>query len=321
MDFILRLASDEESHHESVQQLFQQEVEHMAAEGFSQNQAAIFQRKRAEFLIREYSDFDYDPFVPFLALTNFDRYVSRYTLPDRTPDDYLELFAITCVVISWRIRSENFRLGEYLELNNINHPKLPEIQKMETLINSGLDWRPRSITALCFLSFFISLLNINEQHSEQDLKYKALKIVFRMHRDIKYTQFRPSIIAASAVLAISKTMGRYSDFKEAIVSSQFVNRVMGDLKKCMRDLMVTLITDSLTANAGILSPRASLSPPPGHDHEDTSDSSDPTDDDSSDPTDDDASDDDSTDDDGSSYSTGVGFFTLEMLWDFLLFVT
>ncbi|CAK9160181.1 unnamed protein product [Ilex paraguariensis] len=236
MDYFIRLASDEESQHRSVQQLFQQESEHMAAEGFSQNQTAFFQRKRAMFFIREE-----DP-----------------------THGYLEI------------------------MYNINLQKLREIQRMEFLIISALDWRLRSITPLCFLGFFISLLNINDQHSEQVLKFKAEKIVFRMHRDIEYTQFKPSIIAASAVLAIAKTMARYSDFKEAILSSNFVNR--GDLKNCKRALMVTLITDSLTVTSALLSPDSPSSPPPAYYHEDTSDSSDSSDlfddEDTSDPFDD-----------------------------------
>ncbi|CAK9160180.1 unnamed protein product [Ilex paraguariensis] len=207
MAFLLQIASVKKPQLEHVQQLFQQESEYMAAEGYSQNLTASLQRKRATFFIKQ-------------------------------------------------------------ERHNLNIQELREIQRMEFLIISTLNWRLQSITALCFLDYFISLMNMNDQLHEREIKSQAQKIVFRVHKNIEFTQFRPSIIAASAVLATSKTVARYFDFHEAILSSQFVDR--DDFTNCMRDLTAMFISDSAIANVGIHGPPAPLLPPPADDHKDLS---------------------------------------------------
>ncbi|CAK9160185.1 unnamed protein product [Ilex paraguariensis] len=256
----LRIAVVEEPKHQSIQKLFQEESEHMAAEGYSHNQTASLQRRRATFFIGQYGVSHYDPFTSYLAMSYFDRYVSRNPFQDKPTDQSLKISAIACLMIAWKMRTQRFSLREFMTRNNLNKLELREIERMEFRIIAGLNWRLRSITALCFLDFFISLLNIDDdQRLAQYLKLIGLEVVFRMQGDIEYTKFRPSTIAASAVLAESPLMGRYSEFMETIESRQFVNK--DDLTKCERALRVTFATDFVIEIGGAHGPPAPFSPP------------------------------------------------------------
>ncbi|KAG5551186.1 hypothetical protein RHGRI_009573 [Rhododendron griersonianum] len=78
----------------------------MAAQGFFQNAEAHHLRQMAIFNIKQLVEtpgLDYDPFVPFLALTYFDRCASWHPIPDDL--EFLTTFVYGCTVLAWKMRS------------------------------------------------------------------------------------------------------------------------------------------------------------------------------------------------------------------------
>ncbi|EEF36622.1 cyclin d, putative [Ricinus communis] len=69
-----------------------------------------------------------------------------------------------------------------------------DILKVEILIVRALNWRLRSITPLCFVQYFWSLV------AHPAIKSNAKEIIVQSQGDIRFTQYNPSVIAASAVL-------------------------------------------------------------------------------------------------------------------------
>ncbi|GFP80668.1 putative cyclin-d6-1 [Phtheirospermum japonicum] len=72
-----------------------------------------------------------------------------------------------------------------------------DVLRMELAICRGWEWRMRTVTPFLFVGFFIPFLELPLAHSSvHDLIYKS-------QRDIEFTQYLLSVIAASAMLAVS----------------------------------------------------------------------------------------------------------------------
>ena len=134
------------------------------------------------------------------------------------------------------------------------------INRMELLILDALNWRMRSITPFSFVHFFISLFELNDPSSSQPLKDRATEIIFKAQNgnslhsqafvqlllvhlfffcsvkpyvfvaEIKFLEFKPSIIAASALLVASKERfpSQFPSFECSVYSCEFVNEVCKD---------------------------------------------------------------------------------------------
>ncbi|XP_059661545.1 putative cyclin-D6-1 [Cornus florida] len=147
------------------------------------------------------------------------------------------LIAFSCLSLAWKMRTVRFNLRELLDSLNFRNLPVVEVKKTELRIFSTLDWRMRSTTAFCFVDFFVSSLNIDND-SEQDLKRRVINNVLKkMHTDIEFTKFRPSIMAASALIAESTSSGPRIDLRQAF--APYVN--MDELNRCADELARKII--------------------------------------------------------------------------------
>lgn len=129
---------------------------------------------------------------------------------------------------------------------------------MEALILGALKWRMRSITPFSFISYFISFFNLRDPPLRLSLKARASEIIFKAQNgntpskkirrkvnmplgsipqlhltnlyfvsEIKLLEFRPSIIAASALLSAAHELLplQYPCFRKAIFCCSYVNKV------------------------------------------------------------------------------------------------
>lgn len=128
------------------------------------------------------------------------------------------------------------------------------IHRMELLILSTLNWRMRSITPFSFVYFFISLFELKDPALTKALKDRATELIFKARdgkigyrffklifeearflrniivvyiAEIKLLEYKPSIIAASALLCASYELFplQFSSFKAAISSCEYINQV------------------------------------------------------------------------------------------------
>ncbi|XP_062077899.1 uncharacterized protein LOC133782584 isoform X1 [Humulus lupulus] len=162
----------------------------------------------------------------------FDRYISR-TDPlwavMITSQRNLELLSLCCLTLAWKMRDPNFILSEYLEEKpEINVITSDEILAMEHHILMGINWHLRPVTALCFVPYFEQKL-----HSTYGFRRRTInQIIIQSHRSITVTHFRPSVIAASALLAASSFLYplRFSGFVNQIISEIFFR--VEDIEEC-----------------------------------------------------------------------------------------
>ncbi|KAH7843764.1 hypothetical protein Vadar_020504 [Vaccinium darrowii] len=236
MAFILNLENPFQSLEPEAERLFARETEYMAAPGFFQTGNSNLRRaaQRAMRRLSETPGFVHDPLVPFLALNYYDRSISRERIPGGW---FFGLFVISCTVLAWKMRANGFSVAQLLgarpiRVGGVNmEVELGHVERMEFQILSVLNWETRSITPVCFTDFFMSLIGINDLQERQAFKERVFKNqILYMHRDIRFTQFRPSIIAIVGIIAESEE-DRLADFWDPVLGSEFV--VLDEMENCL----------------------------------------------------------------------------------------
>ncbi|XP_031385078.1 cyclin-D5-1 isoform X2 [Punica granatum] len=94
------------------------------------------------------------------------------------------------------------------------------IRRMELLILHTLDWKMGSITPFAYLNFFIHKLL--GRSGGMDLFTGAVELIFLASKEINLVDYRPSTIAAAAVLASSSSAqltGKAVELKTGVISS------------------------------------------------------------------------------------------------------
>ncbi|KAK4777390.1 hypothetical protein SAY87_017577 [Trapa incisa] len=167
----------------------------------------------------------FDPFSLYLAVNYLDRFLSSQRLQKPKPW-VLHLLATSCVSLAAKMqKTESCMPCLQLEEGFIFDAQT--IQRMEMLILGALKWRMRSITPFSFLPFFLSLFKLEEDpESRQALKARASEIILKAQNDVKLIEFRPSEIAASALLSASHDLLPllFSSFRRAILDCSLVNK-------------------------------------------------------------------------------------------------
>ncbi|KAL6529754.1 hypothetical protein OROGR_015377 [Orobanche gracilis] len=113
------------------------------------------------------------------------------------------LFAICCLTLAWKLRKKSFALRVFLNTRSLRY-STQEVRHMELHICRGLEWRMRTLTPFRFIEFFIPILRLPPNPPSPRPLVRDL--IIRSQYDIAFTEFRPSVMAATAVLIVSSKM-------------------------------------------------------------------------------------------------------------------
>ncbi|KAK3445998.1 hypothetical protein EUGRSUZ_A01768 [Eucalyptus grandis] len=165
-----------------------------------------------------------DPLSSYLAVNYLDRFLSCQSLPHLSPW-VLRLLAVCCVSLAAKMRNTDFSLADFQGDGGFVHDSRT-IQRMEVLILGALKWRMRSVTPFSFVAFFTSLFKLKDPPLRQALNARATEIIFKSQNDVELMDFRPSVIAASALLSASHELFplQFSCFRTAILNCSYVNK-------------------------------------------------------------------------------------------------
>uniref|UniRef100_A0A2N9IYT7 B-like cyclin n=1 Tax=Fagus sylvatica TaxID=28930 RepID=A0A2N9IYT7_FAGSY len=204
MEFDLEnpLTNFNESHSDVFTSLFLTESEHMPSENYFQSLKAndfdITVRRETISLISQLSC-NLDPLLSYLAVNYHDRFLSSQGLLQPKPW-VLRLLAISCVSLAAKMKETEHFLVDFQGDGGLIFDT-QTIERMEVLILGALKWRMRSVTPFSFISYFISLFKLRDPPLKQAIKARATEIIFKAQNEIKLLEFKPSIIAASALLS------------------------------------------------------------------------------------------------------------------------
>ncbi|KAK1405397.1 Cyclin-D6-1 like [Heracleum sosnowskyi] len=195
---------------------------------------------------------NFDPMLSYLAIDYLHRFIS--TQPILTLDGkpwMLRLVAVSCVSLALKMRKTEFSLDCIQHEGGLMFDK-KSVRRMELLILGGLNWQMRTLTPFSFLSFFLSFFQLKDPPLTEALQARATQIIFDSQHETKILEFRPSIVAASALLSASHELFplQFSSYRDSISTCAYVNKA--DLSKC-NDVMEEMATESYESMLDIVS--------------------------------------------------------------------
>ncbi|XP_062152717.1 putative cyclin-D6-1 [Alnus glutinosa] len=244
MEFDLEnpLTDSHEPHSDTIPSLFLVESDHMPSENYSQSLQAqgfdISVRREAISSISKLSC-DFDPLLSYLAVNYLDRFLSSQGMLQPKPW-LIRLLAISCVSLAAKMKKTEFSVAFFQGDGGFIFDT-QTVERMEILILGALKWRMRSITPFSFISYFISLFKVKDPSLRQALKARATEIIFKAQNEIKLLEFKPSVIAASALLSAAHELLplQYPCFRNAISSCSYVNKEK--LLQCFNEMQDIVI--------------------------------------------------------------------------------
>ncbi|KAF9670879.1 hypothetical protein SADUNF_Sadunf13G0115000 [Salix dunnii] len=227
MDFSLEnpLANSHEFHFHTIpSDLFLIESDHMPSKVIREiiDFDESIRREAVSSVLRVSCNFD--PSLSYLAVNYLDRFLSSQGIPKPKPWLF-RLLAVACVSLAAKMKEAEFCISDIQGDGGFLFDT-ETIQKMEVLILGALNWRMRSVTPFSFISFFISLFKPEDPPLKQALKARASEIIFKAQNDIDLLEFKPSLIAASALLYASHELFpmQFLCFRKAISNCSYVNK-------------------------------------------------------------------------------------------------
>ncbi|GMI77566.1 Cyclin D6;1 [Hibiscus trionum] len=250
-----------EHHHQSdtISAVFSSESDHMPCLNYLQclktsDFYASFRQEACSLIFQAHVSCNLDPYTPYLAVTYMDRFISRQDIPQGNPW-VLRLLVIACISLAAKMKNihvcySNFQREEGLIFD------ASAIQRMELLILDALDWRMRSITPFSFIGFFVSLFGLKDPPLIQALKDRATHLIFQARNEIELLEFKPSTIAASALLVASHELFplQFTSFETSILSCEYMNKE--NVLKCFNAMLEMVVNEK---NESIVDTVSSLS--------------------------------------------------------------
>ncbi|XP_050210880.1 cyclin-D6-1-like [Mercurialis annua] len=157
-------------------------------------------RAKIELLIAENDkDAQFDATIRYLALNFFDRFSSMDTMPTLGKKDFayhVTVLVMSCLLIALKMKGDSF--SKIMNLKNWPKMKIDEkdIDKMESLILKRTGPPEDCVNALFYVPSFLSIV----EEGATQFKSNVIRLITQSHGAVKFVQFRPSVIAASAIL-------------------------------------------------------------------------------------------------------------------------
>ncbi|XP_010942833.1 cyclin-D5-3 [Elaeis guineensis] len=133
----------------------------------------------------------------YMAVTYLDRFLMHRTIDDKRKIWAVQLLSVACLSLAAKLEERKvpalseFRLDECDFNSNA-------ILRMEFLVLNTLEWRLCSVSPFAYLSYFASKI---QEHKSNNLMAKATGFIFAAIRVINLVDYRPSVVAAAAMLA------------------------------------------------------------------------------------------------------------------------
>ncbi|XP_059642865.1 cyclin-D5-1-like [Cornus florida] len=131
----------------------------------------------------------------YLSLTYFDEFLSRRSI-DNGKIWSIGLLSVACLSLAAKMEECKVPALSHYHIDDYNNDV---IQRMELLVLNTLEWKMGSITPFAYLHYFIT--KFFGHSSPKESISRAIQLIFAITKEISLKDYRPSVIAAAAVLA------------------------------------------------------------------------------------------------------------------------
>ncbi|GER32319.1 cyclin D1 [Striga asiatica] len=153
--------------------------------------------------------YSFQPLTAYLSVNYFDRFLCSHHLSDMKGWP-LQLLSVAC--LSLAAKMEEPLVPSLLDLQVEGAKFIFEaknIQRMELLVLRVLDWRLRWIAPFCYLSFFALKIDPSGTYTGF-LISRARDIILSTIQETSLVEYRPSCIAAAAILCAANDLPNFS---------------------------------------------------------------------------------------------------------------
>ncbi|KZV50669.1 hypothetical protein F511_29273 [Dorcoceras hygrometricum] len=193
---------------ESIAGLLEDERD-LTEANFHQWLDASVRAESVAWMLKVQKHYGFQPLTAYLSVNYFDRFIHSHKLPilNGWP---LQLLSVACLSIAAKM--EELLVPSFLDLQVEGAKFIFEsrnVKRMELLVLRVLDWRLRSISPFCYLSFFA--LKIDPAGTYTGLLVSRSKeIILCYIRETSFLEYRPSCIAAATILCAANELPDFS---------------------------------------------------------------------------------------------------------------
>ncbi|EXB82648.1 hypothetical protein L484_027829 [Morus notabilis] len=161
------------------------------------------------WILKVHSYYGFQPLTAYLSVNYLDRFLYSRRLPhsDGWP---LQLLSVACLSLAAKMEEPLVPSLLDLQIEGAKYIFEPRtIRRMELLVLSVLDWRLRSITPFSFIAFFACKLDSTGTFTGF-LISRATEIILSNIQEASFVEYRPSCIAAAAILSAANEIPNFS---------------------------------------------------------------------------------------------------------------
>ncbi|CAM8878481.1 unnamed protein product [Rhodiola kirilowii] len=185
------------------------------------------------WIVKVAAFYGFQPLTTYLSISYLDRFLSARQFPITCSWPY-QLLSVTC--LSLAAKMEELLVPSLIDLQtegvvakHIFEPKT--VQRMELLVLSVLEWRLRLITPFNFLAFFAYKLDPTGRYNGV-ISLQASDIILEAVSDGRIFQFRPSCIAAAALVCVANKFTGLSHVDSEIAESWCDGLIREEITSC-----------------------------------------------------------------------------------------
>ncbi|XP_058069781.1 cyclin-D1-1-like [Magnolia sinica] len=192
--------------------------------------------------VHEY--YHFRPVTVYLSVNYLDRFLSSHTLP-RGNGWPFQLLSVACLSLAAKMEETDVPLLLDFQLFEPRFVFAPRtIGRMELLVMANLKWRMRSVTPFDFVDFFTrKLLSFGSRHAFCSYRFssRVSDLILSTHRVIDFLGYRPSTIAAAAVLCAAGEIGDSlagDDWSAAMFYDELSQELVGRCQQLMEEYLI-----------------------------------------------------------------------------------
>ncbi|KAK4399743.1 Cyclin-D1-1 [Sesamum angolense] len=153
--------------------------------------------------------YGFHPLTAYLSVNYFDRFLHSHHLPKMSGWP-LQLLSVACLSLAAKMEEPLVPSLLDLQVDGAKFIFEPRtIQRMELLVLRVLDWRLRSISPFSYLCFFALKIDPTGTFTEF-LTSRAKDIILSTIQETSFFEYRPSSIAAAAILCAANDLPNFS---------------------------------------------------------------------------------------------------------------
>ncbi|KAI7744623.1 hypothetical protein M8C21_030481 [Ambrosia artemisiifolia] len=155
------------------------------------------------WILNAHTHYEFHPLTAVLSVNYFDRFLSASATSLEWDTGWkFQLLSVACLSLAAKMNEPEVPLLLDLQVSEprfVFEPK--SIQRMELWVMEKLNWRLRSVTPFDFIHYFILKLPQLYYTNEHHFHCKCADLIVKTIRVIDFLRFRPSVMAAAAVIS------------------------------------------------------------------------------------------------------------------------